>query len=140
MSVELIEFLRARFDEDAQVASAATWCPGASRWSAHHREEYDGRWVIVDSLDDRVIEVDTEASDDACVAAHIARHDPARVLRDLEAKRRIVAEYERYAAERRRAMGGWDPQSEVSPILAALAAVYAEHEDYRENWRPTDLA
>lgn len=41
----------------------------------------------------------------------------------------------RYVA-RRRMMGGWDPQSDDSPILAALAAVYENRPGYRDEWRP----
>lgn len=66
---------------------------------------------------------------------HIARHDPARVLAEVDAKRRIIAEYERFAAERRRMMGGWDP-GDVSPILAALALPYADQPGYRQEWKP----
>ena len=61
---------------------------------------------------------------------------PARVLREVDAKRQVLAEHERYAAERRRMMGGWDPQSDDSPILYALAAVYSDRPGFREEWRP----
>lgn len=60
----------------------------------------------------------------------------ARVLREIDAKRRIIEQHERYAAERRRMMGGWDPQSDDSPILAALALVYADRPGYRDEWKP----
>ena len=53
------------------------------------------------------------------VAGHIARHDPARVLAECDAKRRIV--------ERRNHLDG--------PTLRALAAVYADHPDWREEWK-----
>lgn len=33
-------------------------------------------------------------------------------------------------------MGGWDSYPEASPVLTAFAAVYADHPDYREEWRP----
>jgi hypothetical protein len=52
---------------------------------------------------------------------HIARHDPARVLADVEAKRRIVE---------------WDAEQPVDRgVLNILASVYADHPDYREEWR-----
>ncbi len=44
----------------------------------------------------------------------------ARVLREVEAKRAIVA--------------GWSFQAEST--LRYLATVYADHPDYREEWRP----
>lgn len=64
--------------------------------------------------------------------------DPARVLRDVAAKRRIIAMYEAPA------YGGWDPadRAEASgrreglrEVIRALASVYGWHEDYREEWR-----
>jgi hypothetical protein len=73
---------------------------------------------------------------DAAAGGHITRWDPARVLAEVDAKRRIIAEYERYAAERRRAMNGWESSREVSPILAALALPYADRKGYREEWKP----
>ena len=61
---------------------------------------------------------------------HIARWDPARVLAECEAKRRIIE-----------LCGGWVPDRDVSPlaadyILGLLAVPYAGHPDYDEEWRP----
>jgi hypothetical protein len=52
-------------------------------------------------------------------AAHIARHDPARVLADVKAKRAIIGD--------EWSDPGWD-------VLCALASAYADHPDYREEW------
>lgn len=129
--MNLVEFLRARLDEDEQSARAAT----AGPWYVDDIDQ-ELRTADVYSADGRVTSAYTEPCCSVEDATHMARHDPARVLVEVEAKRRIIDEYERYAAERRRAMGGWDSYSEVSPILAALAAVYADHPDYRQEWRP----
>lgn len=51
-----------------------------------------------------------------------------RVLAECEAKRRIV-EVARYAPE---GAGGWG----FRRTLRALASVYADHPDYRDEWRP----
>ena len=59
---------------------------------------------------------------------HIAWHDPARVLAECEAKRRIV-EVARYAPD---GPGGWG----FRRILINLALPYADHPDYRDEWRP----
>jgi hypothetical protein len=64
---------------------------------------------------------------------HVRRHDPARVLADVEAKRRIV-----------KALGDYDDGyvwasgegSRAEDALLALASVYADHPDFREEWRP----
>lgn len=69
---------------------------------------------------------------DAADREHIARHDPARVLADVAAKRAIVRacahnlEFEEYGytlAER---------------TLRALAQPYSEHEDYKPHWSQTE--
>lgn len=104
---DLVEFLRARLDEDEQ-AIEGTWTPPSSTPS-HQLATMQGSVVMM---------------------------RPARMLREVEAKRQILADYERYAAERRRAMGGWDT-AQVSPILAALASVYADHPDCRAEWAAT---
>ena len=59
---------------------------------------------------------------------HIARHDPARVLAECEAKRLIVEHFSET---------GIDFLGEIARVpLRALAAVYADHPDYDEAWRP----
>lgn len=90
---DLIAFLNARLDEDEAEAKAA-----ANALNRH-------------------IECDPDN------AAHIARHDPARVLREVAAKRAIV---ERYAKAPDWA-GGED--------VRLLAAVWSDHPDYRQEWR-----
>jgi hypothetical protein len=73
-------------------------------------------------------------------ADHIARHDPARVLRECEAKRRIVGAHPytddggHCCADPQGGLGEEMYWNEPCPTLAALAAVYAEHPDYDESW------
>lgn len=125
MSNELVTFLRARLDEDEAVARRVK-----SSW-----RQIGETGVIVASEGGRAEECAN--GNWAGIAEHIVRHDPERVLAEVEAKRQILDQNERYTAERRRMMGGWDPQSDDSPILAALATVYADHPDYRPEWAPT---
>jgi hypothetical protein len=63
-------------------------------------------------------------SPESDLAAHIARHDPARVLAECEAKRRIVE------------MHAYQEEHFTPDELRALALPYADHPDYREEWRP----
>ncbi|MEC3994023.1 DUF6221 family protein [Actinacidiphila sp. DG2A-62] len=92
------------------------------------------------------------------VGGHIARHDPARVLREAEAKRKIVEDYASALSERQavraeiRKILHTDPDAfgELSrqenalidkaeallPIVRIVSTVYADHPDYREEWRP----
>ena len=72
---------------------------------------------------------------------HIARHDPARVLREVEAKRKILAEYTRVVELRKSYPEGYDPndyhglyESGLEEAVTHLAVVYSDHPDYREDW------
>ncbi|WP_326677685.1 DUF6221 family protein [Streptomyces sp. NBC_01237] len=157
---DLLQFLRARLDEDEQAARAATWDEwDSAHWTAHHRAQYDGRWVIVDHAEEGVTELTPHAADDAGVAQHIARHDPARVLREVEAKRRRLT---RHVPERRRltlldvngsatSFGfyvctsctpnrtiehGQEVVEWPCPDVLDDALPYADHPDYRPDWRP----
>lgn len=60
-------------------------------------------------------------------AEHIARHDPARVLAECDAKRSIVERVSDVA------WGGYAVRDE---ILALLALPYSDHADFRDKWRP----
>ena len=65
--------------------------------------------------------------------AHIARHDPARVLREVEAKRRIVdvagRRLDRYIGTGAQVAFEW-------LTLRLLALPYDDRDGYREEWRP----
>lgn len=76
----------------------------------------------------------------APVALHIAEFaDPARVLREIDAKRQLLARYER-AMENRRAHP--DDLASAGALLALHGAVkllalpYADKPGYREEWSP----
>lgn len=64
------------------------------------------------------------------VGAHIARHDPARVLREVEAKRRIVDECEASPLQ----VDGYGP---LGFVLRYFAAIHDQHPDYDPAWRPS---
>ncbi|MFD7185477.1 DUF6221 family protein [Streptomyces sp. NPDC059904] len=64
-------------------------------------------------------------------AEHIARHDPARVLREADAKLVVLNELDL-------AVHG-QPRPYIDALLFAvqqMGTVYATHPDYNENWRP----
>ncbi len=79
---------------------------------------------------------------------HIARYDPARALREVEAKRAILAEYGNALAAQNKMLASpagdqsvtyeWE-NGRVCALLNALrgfAAVYSGHPDYDEAFRP----
>lgn len=147
MTVNLVEFLRARLDEDERIARAVRvphdWHQGPGdddpEWVGdemvlmwppefHTPYEQDKHW--------RGLTV--EGSE---LAAHIAAHDPARVLREVEAKRKLVAAFDSAvvaygAAEQGTAvserMGGSVNSLRYALQLVALA--YADHPGYKEEW------
>jgi len=125
MTADLVAFLRARLVERAAKARAAT--PG--RWVAN-KHEY-GAEVYTEAGEGVAYDHDAGGVswDDA---DFIADHDPARVLAEVEAKRRIVAGIADADAEAAYIIGtftAWD-------VLRLLALPYADHADYREEWRP----
>lgn len=143
MSKDLIAFLKARLDEDEQEALAAS--PGP--WKANAEQDE------VLAVDDIEVAVGFALSGNQLRATvrHIVRHDPERVLRDVEAKRRIVArhagphvcgepaeEYEQWEIVMIDGEPGQEQVMYVRPCgdLRDLAARYADHEGYREEWRP----
>jgi hypothetical protein len=116
---DLIEFLRARLDEDERSARAAIE-RGMSVWEAHEQ----GRVAMV-SLPDGDALIYDEGSPNDDQARHIARWDPARVLAEVQAKRRIVDEVV--------------PEMETveyqsRKLLGLLATSYADHPDYDLAW------
>lgn len=127
----LTEFLLARIAEDETAAQDA----GSDAWTTC---PFDGKPQPWESPEDRQFHFDTPSHADECgvqdsqgdvvvydegrptgeQARHIARHDPARILRECKAKRRLVG----------------DEWSEDPETLGILASVYADHPDYRQEW------
>jgi hypothetical protein len=151
---ELVAWLGVQLDEDERTARAATWHDDAGTWTAH-QSEYDSprrserRWFIIDSMDDGVItDVDPEASQPDGVARHIAEHDPARVLREIDAKRQLLALHlpTPYQDEGDSWPGcttcSWRDEMDDLQVrypcktVRLLALPYADRPNYREEWRP----
>ncbi|MFF5655170.1 DUF6221 family protein [[Kitasatospora] papulosa] len=132
---DFVKFLRARIDEDEAIAKApthATWATAEWRFG-----EVDGASYV----DLGTNHLDRVSSLTDAEMEHIARHDPVRVLREVDAKRRILAEHDEVAAGA--ASDDWlirDPSRAVlrilDPVLRTLALPYADHPDYRNSWRP----
>ena len=138
----LIEFLLARIAEDEEAARAAT--PGPLYWdevsglrtrSEEKRHNWQDVWGESGQEDYTTLHgggYDTgEIVGDEGQKAHIVRWDRDRVLRECEAKRRIVD----HASQCDEApIGGWCYSCHVA--LCALASVYIDHPDFQEEWRP----
>ncbi|MFB7776901.1 DUF6221 family protein [Streptomyces bauhiniae] len=123
---DLVQWLRKQFDEDEQVArdaDADTWRVG---------EGHDGGKVLMGQPGCVVAEARF-----AEYADHAARHDPARVLREVEAGRRLIRAHDKWCEGRCEAKypeAGFDAAHYWN--LKVRAEVYADRPGYRQEWRP----
>lgn len=115
----MIPFLEARYDEDEAVAKAAT--PGA--WLA-----LDGGVQSADDESQWPVS-QTGSARDRQDRVHIARHDPARALREIETGRAIIAAF------RDEHRGSPDSYDGFWCAILAAAYAYADHPDYRPYWK-----
>jgi hypothetical protein len=121
--MDLVEFLRARLDEDEHWAreAATGWPPEYGLRASEDPEHY--AWMATDVTPSK--------------ASFIRRHDPARVLHEVEAKRALLRRYEDC-----RKYGGvpgnehLDPDAFEDYVLLPIAAVYSGHPDYQQEWKP----
>lgn len=125
MTADLVAFLRERLDEDEQTA----------RRAGESFRQVGETGVIVTTEGDRAEEC--ASANWAGIAEHIVRHDPARVLREVEAARRLIRAHAKWCSGRCEAKhpeGGFDAAHYWG--LKVRAEVYADHPDYRPEWRP----
>jgi hypothetical protein len=136
----ITEFLLARFDEDEKLANDA----GAGAWQTADNGLGQQLRIVGDNF-----EIYDEAGHNEAQAEHIARHNPARILREVEAKRAILAEHRQvsgfegtgdFATGCETCHG--DPTSGETEgrglcgTIHALAAAYTDHADYDASLRP----
>jgi hypothetical protein len=147
--VTITEFLLARiaedeaaicdgWDSDGKARVAVMWTGGEPGYTTVASDHGDGEWVAdgQDVIDPRHVRV---------------LFDPARVIAECEAKRRIVEEHgEREVASLdpgtrgqmflvcRRCCDPMNGRQVVAPCptLCILTDVYADHPDYRDEWKP----
>lgn len=114
---ELVAFLRARVQDDWDHARDAM--AGDGEWRAE-------RTVVVLETGAEIPDVYLGTAD------HIARFDPARVFREVKAKRALLDLYETTQMT--------DPAAGyldgLGQALTLLALAYVDDADYREEWKP----
>ena len=148
---DLVAFLEARFaddERDARAAAAANPGAAATRWVAEqvdHRSSTGLRgkaWAVVpERVKGVAIAISPSGVRPLCVT-HIGRHDPARVLAEAEAKRMIMEEHgiecpgeEFQHCRVCHDYSRHDATRAPCRTLRLLALPYADHENYREEWR-----
>jgi hypothetical protein len=154
--VDLVQWLGGQLDEDERIAREATPGPWQNVPTARHHATASGRSeeAVFASPPDTgamVVAATGEASErrNLINAEFIAAHDPARVLREIEAKRRMITEV---AAAHASAIDMehaccHDPEQILAgeceqhapndlPLLRLLALPYADRPGYEEGWAP----
>lgn len=181
MTDDIVAFIRQRLEDDERMARA---CGDGVTWSVMHRSDWrtgdsdaldpdcaasncDCCGIDGDNADSSAgMRIYDEGGHDNADAEHIARHDPARVLREVEAKRRILAFHRhlrftepldinsKFEEDRRPAFDeapryvgcevcSFDSRyEEVYPSwwcahVRLLALPHADHPDYRTEWSPS---
>jgi hypothetical protein len=138
---ELVRWLGEQLDEDERIARAATDGP----WVAEVSGETGNCVIPADAQSTREYVARTQLYAAAFDAEHIARHDPARVLREIDAKRRLVElhhaeQVEAINADGDERSGYWCFECDGEPFpcrtLRLLALPYADRPGYREEWAP----
>jgi Family of unknown function (DUF6221) len=143
--VDVVEFLKARLDEDEKIA-------GESReWGVRHHDCADPVWDVCEQpcefakmcAEGRCTHVAIEGDDgmriydegghDVVDAAHIARHDPARVLRAVDAKRAVLRLHMAEPGQHPD-FCGHDLRELPCPTPRLLASEYSDHPDYKQEW------
>ncbi|MGW2223815.1 DUF6221 family protein [Streptomyces formicae] len=134
---DLARWYGEQLDTDERIARATLWDGSANRMD----------WDLPASA---TVDVggDQFYAGDRTVANHIVAHDPTRVLREIDAKRRILVEHTPGRPKGRPNMERhclvcttaqvWDAAAGESNCLTSrlLALPYANRPGYREEWRP----
>lgn len=123
MTLSIVDFLKQCIQEDIRTAKAA----GGQAWHQYDAEREHGR---IEDEDGEVVTYDEGAPTEG-QATFIARHDPARALREAEAKRTVVYEHNEVEC-----CATCLDDVDGCPTFRALAYVYAGQPDYQEHWKP----
>jgi hypothetical protein len=150
---DLVQWLGEQLDEDERIAREAASKAAAEYAAADRRANtfeppYDGtHWTndydhvfVLDPRPGRTRKVLIADCGDGAfgLTPHIARHDPSHVLREIDAKRRILAEvYPEVAKAEEMIQDEWHSGGDTDgDLLRLLALPYVNRPGYREEWRP----
>jgi len=125
------EYLLARYAEEE---GAARFC--AAGFGARWHIVENGQTMIADETGSEVIHYD--GARNLFDVDHIAYHDPAYVIADIAAKRRIVERLAEVISESAAHYEGPDYYGGITAcelVIDALLSVYADRDDYPEEWR-----
>lgn len=131
-------FIEERLAEDERLAKEASESSGPN-WRHALSEDYPGQYSSEIECDhDSFAQVYSEQA-----AAHIAHHDPARVLRQVEHARKVLARHRKQADDGVVMIGGDicagcgvsnGPRAWPCAEVRDLAATWSDHRHYRQEW------
>ncbi|MGC4918665.1 DUF6221 family protein [Streptomyces albogriseolus] len=138
---DLVRWLGVQLDEDERTARrAADYDDGA----AHDVHGPPGTWACMDEAEwfgpsyrggviaPRIGNVNAPE-----LGAHIVRHDPARVLREIDAKRQALDHYARIREHTKRGDEAYVlAEGAVAKQIQIMATAYDHRPGYRDDWRP----
>jgi hypothetical protein len=129
LPAEFIEFIRARLAEDETAARDA----GLLQWTFRSDDPCEGWPSSVGEAGKpfRLLSCDRENG------PHVARHDPLRAMREVEAMRRVAdlaAKAHEWTHSSAGATAGY-AAAIINDTLRALAVIWADHPDWRPEWR-----
>lgn len=129
MTNELMAFLKARLDEEADLAQRCDGAGFSAKWTAHGAAVDFGQGDLTGFH--------------TVIAQHVALQDPVRVLREVEAKQRVLNRHTLSPAEGDPERP-WDDRDDCQfdgdlwpcDDLLDLALPYQEHPDFPERYKP----
>lgn len=127
MTVSIVEFVEARLADDEATARAVqdNSAPFNGQW-------YNDEGHALRTANDWVLAYEHHGKTFAPgLLDHIARHDPARGLREIQAKRAVLDVYT-LAHESHDVLG--DGFVALDKAVRALAAIWSDHDEYRAEW------
>ncbi|MFF4346838.1 DUF6221 family protein [Streptomyces sp. NPDC001530] len=139
---DLVEWFGEQLDEDERITREATpgwWTPWRRSMTHVLKDLIHSVVTQGQKPGDRAKIVTASWSD----AEHIARHNPARVLREIDAERQVLRDLEQAEFTLSKAEPRTAPHDLMTGAVNALrrtvrllALPYADRPGYREEWRP----
>ena len=147
----ITEFLLARLAEDEAAARSCPPWPWRvatieDEAAVHDEQTYAGDTVAAADGICVAVPYALSGRHERAVRDHIPRHDPARVLREVEAKRAIVEAHERNPLSEDvgpewgdtcyTCVSDHEPLDWPCATLRHLASIYSDHPEFDAGWAP----
>lgn len=127
----LVPWLHEQLDGDERRARAAAEAVDGADWSPR-----EAGGVAAHGPRGITVAVGPDGFMNAAVEDHIAGHDPARVLRAVDAKRSMLDHYERVCRHVEHGLGDPLTKGAVERSIMYAATEFADRPGYKKTWRP----